>query len=60
MQFLSAALRQALDIFDALPERWGLLYCLALSAAASAELGDWPQVVILLGVIDSLDRKSVV
>ena len=50
-------LREGMGIFDALPERWGLLYGTSLLAMAAAALGDWPQVVTLLGVIDTLSER---
>ncbi len=50
-------LREGMSIFDALPERWGLLDGTSLLAMAASALGDWPQVVTLLGVIDTLSER---
>jgi predicted ATPase/DNA-binding CsgD family transcriptional regulator len=50
-------LREGMGIFDALPERWGLLDGTSLLAMAASALGDWPQVVTLLGVIDTLSER---
>jgi len=52
-----AALREGICILDALPDRWGLLFGAGLLAAATATLGDWPQVAVLLGVIDTLGER---
>jgi predicted ATPase/DNA-binding CsgD family transcriptional regulator len=51
-------LREGISIFEALPERWGLLCGASLLAAACAALGDWPQVATLLGVIDTLRERT--
>jgi predicted ATPase/DNA-binding CsgD family transcriptional regulator len=52
-----AVLRDAVCLFDALPDRWGLLYGASLLATASAAIGDWPQVATLLGVADTLGER---
>ena len=46
-----------MGIVDALPDRWGLLDGSSLLAMTAAALGDWPQVVTLLGVIDTLSER---
>jgi predicted ATPase/DNA-binding CsgD family transcriptional regulator len=50
-------LREGIAIFEALPERWGLLYSASLLAAACAALDDWPRAAMLLGVVDSLGER---
>ena len=50
-------LREGMGIFDALPERWGLLDGTSLLTIAAGALGDWQQVAILLGVIDTLSER---
>ncbi len=51
-------LREQIVVFDALLERWGVLYAATLLASASAGLGEWPQVATLAGVIDSLRERT--
>jgi predicted ATPase/DNA-binding CsgD family transcriptional regulator len=53
-----AVLREGLSVFEALPERWGLLMGAGLLAGACAGQGDWPQVATLLGVIDTLRERT--
>jgi predicted ATPase/DNA-binding CsgD family transcriptional regulator len=50
-------LRQAMQIFNALPERWGLLTCTGILAWATAESGDWAQTARLLGVAEALGER---
>ena len=52
-----ATLREGMHIFEALPERWGLLYGTSLLADATAAVGDWPRVALLLGVVDTLSER---
>ena len=52
-----AMLREGISIFEALPERWGLLYGAGLLAAACAGLGDWAQVAAILGVVESMSER---
>jgi non-specific serine/threonine protein kinase len=52
-----STLREAMRIFDALPERWGLLTGASMLAAATAESGDWPQTATVVGVIDTLSER---
>lgn len=47
------ALREAVAIFEALPERWGLLWGAALLAEACAAVGAWPRAVMLHGVVET-------
>jgi predicted ATPase/DNA-binding CsgD family transcriptional regulator len=51
-------LREALGIFEALPERWALLRAASLLAEASGALGDWPRAATLLGVIETLSQRT--
>jgi non-specific serine/threonine protein kinase len=50
-------LRESVTIFDALPERWGLLMAMDVLAETTALLGDWPRVATLLGIIGSLSER---
>jgi len=51
-------LREALSVFEALPERWALLRAATLLAEACGALGDWPRAAMLLGVIDTLSERT--
>jgi non-specific serine/threonine protein kinase len=51
-------LREALSVFEALPERWALLRAASLLAEACGALGDWPRAAMLLGVIDTLSERT--
>jgi predicted ATPase/DNA-binding CsgD family transcriptional regulator len=51
-------LREALGIFEALPERWGLLRSTSLLAEACAAAGDWSRAATLLGVVDTLSERT--
>jgi predicted ATPase/DNA-binding CsgD family transcriptional regulator len=53
-----AVLREALAVFEALPERWGLLRVASLLAEACAAAGDWPRAAMLLGVVDTLSERT--
>lgn len=50
-------LRESIGIFDALPERWGLLVAMDVLAEAAAALGDWTRFTTVLGVIGSLSER---
>jgi DNA-binding NarL/FixJ family response regulator len=50
-------LRKAMQIFNALPERWGLMTCTGILAWATAEGGDWARTAILLGVAEALSER---
>jgi non-specific serine/threonine protein kinase len=50
-------LRDALGVFEALPERWALLRAASLLAEACGALGDWPRAAMLLGVIETLSER---
>jgi predicted ATPase/DNA-binding CsgD family transcriptional regulator len=52
-----ALLREALAVFEALPERWALLRAASLLAQACGALGDWARVAVLLGFIDTLSER---
>jgi DNA-binding CsgD family transcriptional regulator len=51
-------LREALALFEALPERWGLLRVASLLAEACAANGDWPRAAMLVGVVDTLSERT--
>jgi predicted ATPase/DNA-binding CsgD family transcriptional regulator len=51
-------LREAVAIFEALPERWGLLWGTGLLAEVCAALGDWPRAVMLHGVVDTVSERT--
>jgi non-specific serine/threonine protein kinase len=51
-------LREAVSVFEDLPDRWGLLHGASLLTVACAAMGDWPQVGMLLGVMDSLTERT--
>jgi non-specific serine/threonine protein kinase len=51
-------LRDALGVFESLPERWALLRAASLLAEACGALGDWPRAAILLGVIETLSERT--
>jgi predicted ATPase/DNA-binding CsgD family transcriptional regulator len=51
-------LRDALSVFEALPERWALLRAASLLAEACGALGDWPRAAMLLGVIETLSERT--
>jgi predicted ATPase/DNA-binding CsgD family transcriptional regulator len=53
-----APLREGVAIFEALPERWGLMYGAWLLAEASGALGDWPRAALLLGILDTLGERT--
>ena len=50
-------LREALGVFENLPERVGLLRTAIWLAAACAAAGDWPRAAMLLGVVDMLSER---
>jgi non-specific serine/threonine protein kinase len=50
-------LRKALAVYEALPERWGLLRATSLLAEACGALGDWPRAAMLLGVVETLSER---
>jgi predicted ATPase/DNA-binding CsgD family transcriptional regulator len=51
-------LREALAVFEALPERWALLRVTSLLAEACGALGDWARAAVLLGFIDTLSERT--
>jgi non-specific serine/threonine protein kinase len=51
-------LREALAMFEALPERWALLRASGLLAEACGAQGDWARVAVLLGFIDTLGERT--
>jgi non-specific serine/threonine protein kinase len=51
-------LREAVVIFEAFPERWGLLWGAALLAQACAAVGDWPRAVMLHGVVETVSERT--
>ena len=51
-------LREALAVFEALPERWALLRVSSLLAEACGALGDWARAAVLLGFIDTLSERT--
>lgn len=51
-------LREALGVFEALPERWGMLRASGSLAEACAAHGDWPLAAMLLGVVDTLSERT--
>ena len=51
-------LRDALGVFETLPERWALLRSASLLAEACGALGDWPRAAMLLGVIETLSART--
>jgi non-specific serine/threonine protein kinase len=53
-----AVLREALGVFEVLPERWGLLRAASLLTEACGALGDWPRAALLLGVIETLSERT--
>jgi predicted ATPase/DNA-binding CsgD family transcriptional regulator len=53
-----ALLRDALGVFEALPERWALLRAASLLAEACGAVGDWPRAAMLLGVIETLSERT--
>jgi non-specific serine/threonine protein kinase len=53
-----APLREGVGIFEALPERYGLMYGACLLAEASGALGDWPRAGLLLGILDTLGERT--
>jgi predicted ATPase/DNA-binding CsgD family transcriptional regulator len=50
--------RAGMAPFEALPERFGLLYGAVLLAEACAALGDWPRAAMLLGALDTLCERT--
>ena len=50
-------LRDALGVFEALPERWALLRAASLLAEACGAVDDWPRTAMLLGVIETLSER---
>ena len=50
----TGVLREALAVFEALPERWALLRAASLLAQACGALGDCARAAVLLGFIDTL------
>jgi non-specific serine/threonine protein kinase len=52
-----AVLREALGVFEKLPERVGLLRTAIWLAKACAAAGDWPRAATLLGVVDMLSER---
>ena len=53
-----SVLREGISVFEALPERWGLLTAASLLAGACAALGDWPRAATLLGIMDTLGERT--
>jgi predicted ATPase/DNA-binding CsgD family transcriptional regulator len=53
-----AVLREALGVFEKLPERVGLLRTAIWLAEACAAAGDWPRAAMLLGVVDMLSERT--
>jgi DNA-binding CsgD family transcriptional regulator len=53
-----AVLREALAVFEALPERWALLRAAILLALACGALRDWARAAVLLGFIDTLSERT--
>jgi predicted ATPase/DNA-binding CsgD family transcriptional regulator len=53
----TGVLREALAVFEALPERWALLRAASLLAQACGALGDWARAAVLLGFIDTLSER---
>jgi predicted ATPase/DNA-binding CsgD family transcriptional regulator len=51
-------LREALGGFEALPERWGLLWAASLLALACGAAGDWPRAAMLVGVVETLSERT--
>jgi predicted ATPase/DNA-binding CsgD family transcriptional regulator len=51
-------LREAVAIFEALLERWGLLWGTGLLAEVCAALGDWPRAVMLHGVVETVSERT--
>lgn len=54
----TGVLREALAVFEALPERWALLRAASLLAQACGALGDWARAAVLLGFIDTLSERT--
>ena len=52
-----AVARDGIAVFEALPERWGLLYGASLLAETCGTLGDWPRAAMLLGILDTLGER---
>jgi predicted ATPase/DNA-binding CsgD family transcriptional regulator len=52
-----AQLREAVGVFEKLPERVGLLRTAIWLAKACAAAGDWPRAAMLLGVVDMLSER---
>jgi non-specific serine/threonine protein kinase len=50
-------LREALAVFEALPERWALLRAASLLAEGCGAVGDWARVAVLLGFVDTLSER---
>jgi len=50
-------LREALAVFEALPERWALLRAASLLAEACGAVGDWARAAVLLGFVDTLSER---
>ena len=50
-------LREAIDVFEQLPERVGLLRTAIWLAKACAAASDWPRAAMLLGVVDMLSER---
>ena len=51
-------LRDALGVFETLPERWALLRAASLLAEACGAQGDWPRAAMLLGVVETLSDRT--
>jgi len=51
-------LREALGVFEKLPERVGLLRTAIWLSGACAAAGDWPRAAVLLGVVDMLSERT--
>jgi predicted ATPase/DNA-binding CsgD family transcriptional regulator len=54
----TAVLREALAVFEALPERWALLRAASLLAQACGARGDWARAAVLLGFVDTLSERT--
>jgi DNA-binding CsgD family transcriptional regulator len=54
----TAVLREALAVFEALPERWALLRAASLLAQACGACGDWARAAVLLGFVDTLSERT--
>ncbi len=53
----TGVLREALAVFEALPERWALLRAASLLAQACGALGDCARAAVLLGFVDTLSER---